>query len=118
MSLRAVPKRNFEADSNFDVGTDISQNVLKKPLSAMASCSCSYSLASEARQLKKLGGCTALRRAPGWQRRDCKRQIKALVGPEHWQDVFAPLLDHAILAYERVVFPCQSMNCGDAVYRR
>ena len=56
--------------------------------------------------------------SPGWRRREHKRVIKALASPHHLQELLAPLLDHAFLAYERVVFPCQSMNCGDAVYRR
>jgi len=51
--------------------------------------------------------------------------ISALAAPDLLHHVapfldhhFAPLMDHLFLAYERVVFPCQSMNCGDAVYRR
>ena len=74
---------------------------------------------------RKLG---VTRRTPGWHRREQKRVITALAAPEllhHFShhlsplaDHFAPLMDHLFLAYERVVFPCQSMNCGDAVYRR
>ena len=74
---------------------------------------------------KKLG---VSRRPPGWHRREQRRVITALATPDlllHFThhlsplaDHFAPLMDHLFLAYERVVFPCQSMNCGDAVYRR
>lgn len=33
-------------------------------------------------------------------------------------DAINSLVHHAPLAYERVVYPCSTMNCGDAVYRR
>jgi hypothetical protein len=33
-------------------------------------------------------------------------------------DALSHVANHTPLALERVVFPCQSMNCGDALYRR
>ena len=81
-------------------------------------CSCSYPVLPDKPHGRPLASRNSLTRVPGWRRREQRRVIRAMVGPEHLADALAPFVDHAILAYERVVFPCQSMNCGDVVYRR
>ena len=84
-------------------------------------CSCSYpasALRGGERRLRGFQGRSVL---PGWHRRENRRKLRALAGPDHWHALagFAgPLMDHLFLAYERVVYPCQNMNCGDVVYRR
>ena len=82
-------------------------------------CSCSYpdfGIKQKAqRPIKGLGPRLAIR---GWQRRETRRSLRALAGPDLWHGVLGPLSDHLFLAYERVVYPCQNMNCGDVVYRR
>lgn len=93
-------------------------------------CSCSYP-SSPVRPFKELRGLQRGRGLPGWRRRENRRVLRAwaLAGPEHlhgladlagpfMDHVTGPLMDHLFLAYERVVYPCQNMNCGDVLYRR
>lgn len=56
---------------------------------------------------------------PGAPRRPRGRvAARAFVPDGSLLDALHALGQHAPLAYERVVYPCSSMNCGDAIYRR
>ena len=55
--------------------------------------------------------------------RRCRRRRqhvqKAAAGYADLLHTLAPALaDHLVLAYERVVLPCSSINCGDVMHRR
>jgi hypothetical protein len=76
--------------------------------------------AAQQSQCSVSGRCTSVPPQP--RRRGCQRAARcSALLPEHLDAAVNGLhhLQHLLtLAYEPVVLPCSSMNCGDAVYRR